>query len=397
MGKITTIFLSIIFSLFLLEIILSFTPLKKKIYKGFPINYYEKNSDYGYDIKKNTKNFNHLIGKGEYKYNIWGNKLGCFDDKNFNIDDGYVLSMGDSTSWGYTSNNTRWNNLLEKKIDYPVLSCGVSGFSTKQQLMKTKRIIIELNKMPKIIILQYSFQNDLFEDSLFPFYTIKYGQLSITKKYKSYLTGEIQEIKKSKLQKKIRIFLRSHSYLYNLLDNAFYALKKNNKKKNISSKKKSLGKINISYPWNTINYLDPQKYNWVKLKWDNHLDNLRDFKKFADNNEIDLYVVYIEEIREIYHMLENFNKFSDLSIKNNSYIIKKFFKDNSITFFDLENEIYSIYNIKKKYFKKHPLRGDKINLVWLEDGHYNTKGNKLIAELIYKDFVEGNFLLNLRK
>ena len=96
-------------------------------------------------------------------------------------------------------------------------------------------------------------------------------------------------------------------------------------------------------------------------------------------------------------MLENFNKFSDLSIKNNSYIIKKFFKDNSIKFFDLENEIYSIYNIKKKYFKKHPLRGGKINLVWLEDGHYNTKGNKLIAELIYKDFVEGNFLLNLRK
>ena len=230
------------------------------------------------------KKFNHLIRKGEDKYNKWGNKLGCFDDKNFNIDDGYILSMGDSTSWGYTSNNTRWNNLLEKKIDYPVLSCGVSGFSTKQQLMKTKRIIIELNKMPKIIILQYSFQNDLFEDSLFPFYTVKYGQLSITKKYKSYLTGEIQEIKKSKLQKKIIIFLRSHSYLYNLLDNAFYALKKNNKKKNISSKKKSLCKINISYPWNTINYLDPQKYNWVKLKWDNHLDNLRDFKKFTDKN-----------------------------------------------------------------------------------------------------------------
>ena len=126
-----------------------------------------------------------MIGKGEYKYNIWGNKLGCFDDKDFNIDNGYILSIGDSTSWGYTSNNTRWNNLLEKKINYPVLSCGVSGFSTKQQLMKTKKVIIELNKMPKIIILKYSFQNDLFEDYLFPFYTFKYGQLSITIKYKS--------------------------------------------------------------------------------------------------------------------------------------------------------------------------------------------------------------------
>ena len=84
MGKITTIFLSIIFSLFLLEIILLFTPLKKKVYKGFPINYYEKNSDYGYDIKKNTKNFiqksqanKFLVGDGmtdtvkEYNVGDW--------------------------------------------------------------------------------------------------------------------------------------------------------------------------------------------------------------------------------------------------------------------------------------------------------------------------------------
>ena len=229
MGKIITIFLSIIFSLFFIEIILSLTTLKKKVYRGFPVNYYEKNSNYGYDIKRNTKKFNHLIGKGEYEYKIWGNKLGCFDDKDFDIEGGYILSIGDSSSWGYTSNDTRWNNLLEKKIDYPVLSCGVSGFSTKQELMKTKRIINELNKMPKIIILQYSFQNDLFEDSLFPFYTIKYGQLSITKEYKSYTTGEIQKINKSKLQRRIRIYLRSHSYLYNLLDNFFYTLKKKNK------------------------------------------------------------------------------------------------------------------------------------------------------------------------
>ena len=396
MEKITTIFLSIIFSLFLLEIILSFTPLKKKIYKGFPINYYEKNSDYGYDIKKNTKNFNHLIGKGEYKYNIWGNKLGCFDDKNFNIDDGYILSMGDSTSWGYTSNNTRWNNLLEKKIDYPVLSCGVSGFSTKQELMKTKRIINELNKMPKIIILQYSFQNDLFEDSLFPFYTIKYGQLSITKEYKSYTTGKIQKINKSKLQRRIRIYLRSHSYLYNLLDNFFYTLKKKNKK-TVPNKKSIVERVNVAYPWNTINYLDPQKYDWVRLKWDNHLHNLSEFKHFADINNIILYIVYIEEIREIYHMLKNFNKLSDLFIKNNTSIIKNFFYDNSIPFLDLEDEIYKLFNIERKYFTKHPLRGDKIDLVWIQDGHYNTKGNKIIAELIYQDLVGKNFLFNLKE
>ena len=396
MGKIITIFLSIIFSLFFIEIILSLTTLKKKIYRGFPVNYYEKNSNYGYDIKRNTKKFNHLIGKGEYEYKIWGDKLGCFDDKDFDIEGGYILSIGDSSSWGYTSNDTRWNNLLEKKIDYPVLSCGVSGFSTKQELMKTKRIINELNKMPKIIILQYSFQNDLFEDSLFPFYTIKYGQLSITKEYKSYTTGEIQKINKSKLQRRIRIYLRSHSYLYNLLDNFFYTLKKKNKK-TVPNKKNIVEKVNVSYPWNTINYLDPQKYDWVRLKWDNHLHNLSEFKHFADINNIILYIVYIEEIREIYHMLKNFNKLSDLFIKNNTSIIKNFFYDNSIPFLDLEDEIYKLFNIERKYFTKHPLRGDKIDLVWIQDGHYNTKGNKIIAELIYQDLVGKNFLFNLKE
>ena len=396
MGKIITIFLSIIFSLFFIEIILSLTTLKKKIYRGFPVNYYEKNSNYGYDIKRNTKKFNHLIGKGEYEYKIWGNKLGCFDDKDFDIEGGYILSIGDSSSWGYTSNYTRWNNLLEKKIDYPVLSCGVSGFSTKQELMKTKRIINELNKMPKIIILQYSFQNDLFEDSLFPFYTIKYGQLSITKEYKSYTTGKIQKINKSKLQRRIRIYLRSHSYLYNLLDNFFYTLKKKNKK-TVPNKKSIVERVNVSYPWNTINYLDPQKYDWVRLKWDNHLHNLSEFKHFADINNIILYIVYIEEIREIYHMLKNFNKLSDLFIKNNTSIIKNFFYDNSIPFLDLEDEIYKLFNIERKYFTKNPLRGDKIDLVWIQDGHYNTKGNKIIAELIYQDLVGKNFLFNLKE
>ena len=396
MGKIITIFLSIIFSLFFIEIILSLTTLKKNIYRGFPVNYYEKNSNYGYDIKRNTKKFNHLIGKGEYEYKIWGDKLGCFDDKNFDIEGGYILSIGDSSSWGYTSNDTRWNNLLEKKIDYPVLSCGVSGFSTKQELMKTKRIINELNKMPKIIILQYSFQNDLFEDSLFPFYTIKYGQLSITKEYKSYTTGEIQKINKSKLQRRIRIYLRSHSYLYNLLDNFFYTLKKKNKK-TVPNKKSIVERVNVAYPWNTINYLDPRKYDWVRLKWDNHLHNLSEFKHFADINNIILYIVYIEEIREIYHMLKNFNKLSDLFIKNNTSIIKNFFYDNSIPFLDLEDEIYKLFNIERKYFTKHPLRGDKIDLVWIQDGHYNTKGNKIIAELIYQDLVGKNFLFNLKE
>ena len=396
MGKIITIFLSIIFSLFFIEIILSLTTLKKKIYRGFPVNYYEKNSNYGYDIKRNTKKFNHLIGKGEYEYKIWGDKLGCFDDKDFDIEGGYILSIGDSSSWGYTSNDTRWNNLLEKKIDYPVLSCGVSGFSTKQELMKTKRIINELNKMPKIIILQYSFQNDLFEDSLFPFYTIKYGQLSITKEYKSYTTGKIQKINKSKLQRRIRIYLRSHSYLYNLLDNFFYTLKKKNKK-TVPNKKSIVERVNVAYPWNTINYLDPQKYDWVRLKWDNHLHNLSEFKHFADINNIILYIVYIEEIREIYHMLKNFNKLSDLFIKNNTSVIKNFFYDNSIPFLDLEDEIYKLFNIERKYFTKHPLRRDKIDLVWIQDGHYNTKGNKIIAELIYQDLVGKNFLFNLKE
>ena len=91
------------------------------------------------------------------------------------------------------------------------------------------------------------------------------------------------------------------------------------------------------------------------------------------------------------------NKLSDLFIKNNTSIIKNFFYDNSIPFLDLEDEIYKLFNIERKYFTKHPLRGDKIDLVWIQDGHYNTKGNKIIAELIYQDLVGKNFLFNLKE
>ena len=48
-----------------------------------------------------------------------------------------------------------------------------------------------------------------------------------------------------------------------------------------------------------------------------YVNNTDDYLLFGGEN--------IEEIREIYHMLENFNKFSDLSIKNNSYLIKIIF------------------------------------------------------------------------
>ena len=114
--------------------------------------------------------------------------------------------------------------------------------------------------------------------------------MSISKKFTSYEKGEIVEVDKSKIQRKIRIFLRSKSYLYNLLDNTLYSLKsnKNVKKENKNDDKE---KQQPSLPWNTINYLDLKTYIWVKEKWSSHLNNLLEFKNYAQVHTLQLFLI----------------------------------------------------------------------------------------------------------
>ena len=138
---------------------------------GQPRWYYTA-TDYGYDINPNIwPPMRHRFLEGEYP--VWSNSLGCFEREPGEDFRPAVLLVGDSFTWGYTPFPDKWGTVLERVTGVGVLKCGVSGYGTRQALLKARRL---LRRFPETRLVIYTYcLNDLDDDYLYPHFTVLNG------------------------------------------------------------------------------------------------------------------------------------------------------------------------------------------------------------------------------
>ena len=224
------VIISIIISILLIELSLRIIGFNKYEFKGYPPYYLTKKGDYdNFDIKENIKETDFIFNDSK-PHKVWGNEIGCFDESIANIDDNYILVAGDSNSWGYVPYEKNWSYLLEKKIKIKILNCGVPAYSTIQELHKTKKILGEgyekknLHK-PRLIILQYTFNNDFLGDYLFPQYKVQNNILTTNKYLDNIYKGTLRYKEENKFWDKLKYDLNEKFYLFRVLHRSHYFLR----------------------------------------------------------------------------------------------------------------------------------------------------------------------------
>ena len=398
------VIISIIISILLIELSLRIIGFNKYEFKGYPPYYLTKKGDYdNFDIKENIKETDFIFNDSK-PHKVWGNEIGCFDESIANIDDNYILVAGDSNSWGYVPYEKNWSYLLEKKIKIKILNCGVPAYSTIQELYKTKKILGEgyekknLHK-PRLIILQYTFNNDFLGDYLFPQYKVQNNILTTNKYLDNIYKGTLRYKEENKFWDKLEYDLNEKFYLFRVLHRSHSFLKK--KIKHSSNKKESSSDINTPPRFILtsfdLSYLNFKKFPWAKKAWKAHLENILEFKKISDDVGAELLFVFWGDLpdysrkhfKQALNLNKNLKKGEQIITLNNDKLLFKFLEENNINYLDLSKLAWDLVGYKSLTDEGEKLRDV---LIWKNDNHLNVEGNKFMSEKIYNKLLNDNII-----
>ena len=398
------VIISIIISILLIELSLRIIGLNKYEFKGYPPYYLTKKGDYdNFDIKENIKETDFIFNDSK-PHKVWGNEIGCFDESIANIDDNYILVAGDSNSWGYVPYEKNWSYLLEKKIKIKILNCGVPAYSTIQELHKTKKILGEgyekknLHK-PRLIILQYTFNNDFLGDYLFPQYKVQNNILTTNKYLDNIYKGTLRYKEENKFWDKLKYDLNEKFYLFRVLHRSHSFLKK--KTKHSSNKKESSSDIKAPPRFILtsfdLSYLNFKKFPWAKKAWKAHLENILEFKKISDDVGAELLFVFWGDLpdysrkhfKQALNLNKNLKKGEQIITLNNDKLLFKFLEENNINYLDLSKLAWDLVGYKSLTDEGEKLRDV---LIWRNDNHLNVEGNKFMSEKIYNKLLNDNII-----
>jgi len=353
---------SLFLCFFCAEIILRFTGFKYLVYHSeIPGNYFRADEASGYDISNNFPPYKYHFSEGSFL--IWSNELGCFDMP-YKGDKNYIYLTGDSFTWGFAPYKYKFGTIIENTIGYRCLKCGVTGFGTKQELLKAKKIIKIIKNHPKLIIIGYCLGNDFSDDYIFPNYTVVNGFLTDTEKLAKYVSGKTKKNGDDKINffVKLKLWMGKRSIIYNLLrDNSFL--------------KSLTNKMGLS------NDIPP----WLEQGWQDHLNNLRELKIFSAENNAKLLVVIIPPRGLVYDFLTR--RPIDSQLKELNYKLKGFFENEKIDYFDLTLPFRKYSNQQQR----KDLSSSK-DLYWNYDAHWNIKGNELAGLLISEYIIDNNLI-----
>ena len=398
------VIISIIISILLIELSLRIIGFNKYEFKGYPPYYLTKKGDYdNFDIKENIKETDFIFNDSK-PHKVWGNEIGCFDESIANIDDNYILVAGDSNSWGYVPYEKNWSYLLEKKIKIKILNCGVPAYSTIQELHKTKKILGEgyekknLHK-PRLIILQYTFNNDFLGDYLFPQYKVQNNILTTNKYLDNIYKGTLRYKEENKFWDKLKYDLNEKFYLFRFLHRSHSFLKK--KTKHSSNKRESSSDINAPPRFILtsfdLSYLNFKKFPWAKKAWKAHLENILEFKKISDDVGAELLFVFWGDLpdysrkhfKQALNLNKNLKKGEQIITLNNDKLLFKFLEENNINYLDLSKLAWDLVGYKSLTDEGEKLRDV---LIWRNDNHLNVEGNKFMSEKIYNKLLNDNII-----
>ena len=259
----------------LIELVLRLTAFRDLLNETrYPDGYFVADAQLGADHAPNVPRAPFTFrGPG---FDVYTNSLGCFDD-DAPPQDGYVLAVGDSMTWGFVPQEDGWTTRLEPLIGRQVLNCGVSGTGTRHALATARRILAATGKRPGAILLMYS-DNDLNDDVLFPAHRVIDGQRVNRLKEMDLLTGDIVNYPDDELATVARSafgargVIRRHSILAHLVQRSWEAVR---------GTPEPPATLRFGYQvlfWD----LDPAGRPWLPKALEAHLQTLRDLRRVAD-------------------------------------------------------------------------------------------------------------------
>ena len=219
-------------------------------------------------------------------FEVFTDHWGCFDQGG-PLDDGYVLAVGDSSTWGYVRPGDRWTDQLETLSGERILNCGVSGTGPRYQRIKAQRTIARAGTAPKVILVLYDTWNDFNDDAVFPGYGVVDGYRGHTLKALDLRTGVLTRHTPEEFLSRYRRFLArqesfdlarfltGHLTIAAMID---HVLSGQPRRRAAPAEHPVLEQRYDFFLWN----VDTARYPWVAEAFERHLDNLRALQEMAD-------------------------------------------------------------------------------------------------------------------
>jgi len=372
------IVLSVMAMLVLLETALRFTPYRYLLTRDRHLRYYyQADLQKGFDIAPDVQG-KRLSVDNRVEFDIWSNELGCFD-RPYRGEEDYILLLGDSFTHSYAPFPDKWGTRMEALLHYRVLKCGVSGYGTRQELLKASDIIARVGRPPRLIIVGY-FWNDLSDDYSFPSLTVIDGFLVESTPYKDPQTSQLSKAKLEKrltfwdrwfsgdyplnFGEKIRYYLDQRLIVMNLMDDALVRF--------LPSKTNALAN-----PTKFLAFQDEQP--WARPVWGQHLQNLAAFKDLAAAHQANLLVVLIPTNTQVYPFLV---AHQGLDLERPNKILGRFLQSRGIDYLDL-------LPLMRTYADQTPrpaLNPDK-DLYWRQNSHWSIRGEHLAGLLVSRHIL----------
>ena len=380
LANLTLILASLLAVALLLEAALHFTPYRRLLLRERDLRYYYQfDPARGYDIRPNVGKMRTSVDMS-VDYDIWSNELGCFDVP-YRGEPDFILLVGDSFTHMYAPFKDKWGTRLQRLLDYRVIKAGVSGYGTKQELLKAQEIIARIHRSPRLIIVGY-FWAALDRDRAFPDMTVVDGYLVVATPYKDP-TGRLINVKALQgpysfwdkltgnyplgFQQLVDLFLDQHFILVNLINDAaarFMAPK-------------------FSYA-NPLDFLAFSQEPWVAQEWVKHEKNLTAFKELAAAQGAELLVVLIPTNTQVYPFLSGGRQ---IDLERPNRILSDFLQREQIRYLDLLPSF-------RKYADETPRKrlNSKKDLYWRSNSHFSIKGERLAGLLVSREILQDNLV-----
>jgi hypothetical protein len=357
-----------------------------------PRFFYEADPVNGHDMAKNSAGGVFLLPDYIRTYGapfpVSSNSLGC-RDRPFDPQDGYVLLLGDSFTFGYAALEQTRGAILEQLIGVRALKCGVGGYGPRQERHKLEAVVTRAGR-PRFVIVGYV-MNDLLDDYLYPHRTVIDGYMINKILLADAMRGGRNVRSDEDLRARLKTLLEpqpigfigrakdllaAHSILYDLLRNS-EALRQVASRLGFAEPPPPLAEIEA--------YQAVAEFPWLEQAWEEHLENLRQLNSAVEALGATMLVVIFPEARQVYDSLRP--QGGNLQWEYPNQRLTEFFQREQIAFVDLLPEF-------RRY--AHRIGSSMANadesLYWAHDGHPNVRGNRLAGFLVGRRVLEGSFV-----
>lgn len=359
----------------------------------YPRLYFKADPVNGFDIAENFPESS--FGLPDYlrsygtPFSVSSNSVGCRDGS-FDTEDGHVLLLGDSLTWGYVPLEQTWGTTLEHLIGTRVLKCGVGGYGPRQERRKLETVTAQVGR-PRVVIVGYCVGNDLLDDYLHPGSTVVDGYLVTKIRLADLVKGgrlvhsreELEARLKSILEQKpagfvskMKEMLTEHSVLY-------ARIRKSNALRSLAAQ---MGFSEPAPPAQvSAVFYAHEKDSWLHQAWEEHLDNIRKLKLESEAKGATFLLVIIPTAEQVYEFLRPQGDGLEWEYPNKR--LAEYFKKEGVPFLDLLPELRQFARQGWK-----PNLDAREDLYWPEDGHLNVKGNRLMGLLVAQWLLQNSSL-----